>query len=225
MLVSYSDGNESYGIYVFDPASGQRVGEVYDDPAWNDVDAMPLLSRREPPGRIPTVGFASVLDVGGLRTAGQLQCLNVYDSDRPGAEEIRPGRVKRVRLVEGVPAPVPQGAGSVWMRNRADPDSGWPPPGVETHILGEAPVEADGSFYVNVAGDVPFYIEILDAQGQAVRTMRAWMWVRAGDQRGCIGCHEDKELAPENRATQALIRAQPAMLTTPSAGRKNGAGD
>jgi hypothetical protein len=86
---------------------------------------------------------------------------------------------------------------------------------VDTRILGEANVEPDGSFYVNVAGDVPFYLQALDQHGRALQTMRAWMWVRAGDQRGCIGCHEDKELAPENRATRALVRAQPPLLADP----------
>jgi uncharacterized membrane protein len=71
-----------------------------------------------------------------------------------------------------------------------------------------------------LAGDVPFYTQLLDASGRAVQTMRAWMWVRAGDQRGCIGCHEDKELAPVNRATDALVRAQPAALTAPPERRK-----
>ena len=86
-------------------------------------------------------------------------------------------------------------------------------------ILGEAPVEQDGSFYVNVAGDVPFYLQTLDGQGRALQTMRAWIWVRKGDQRGCIGCHEDKELAPENRATDALVRAAPVTLADPPESR------
>ena len=73
-------------------------------------------------------------------------------------------------------------------------------------------MEADGSFYVNVSGDVPFYVETLDENGQVVQTMRSWVWVRSGDQRGCIGCHENKELAPENRVTEALGKARPLTL-------------
>ena len=161
------------------------------------------------------VGFASVLDVGDLSAVGQLQCLNVYDSDRPEADEISVKRAVRVRLIEGVPRPLPEGGPvptGATQTQRTDSETVWPPPGVETRILGEAPVEADGSFYVNVAGDVPFYIQILDDRGIALQTMRAWAWVRSGDQRGCIGCHEDKELAPENRATQALLKMQPSFL-------------
>ncbi|MAE70253.1 MAG: hypothetical protein CME06_07260 [Gemmatimonadetes bacterium] len=208
MLVSVRpEEGGSYGIGLFDPESREVVRELFDDPEWNDVDAMLLAPREPPPARIPTVEFASVLDVGSLRSVGQLQCLNVYESDRARAPA--QGSVARVRLVEGVPRDLEEGV--VAASGGADPDTTWPPPAVETRPLGEAPVEEDGSFYLNVAGDRPFYLELLDARGKAVKTMRAWSWVRSGDQRGCIGCHEDKELAPENRATQALIRAQPAM--------------
>jgi hypothetical protein len=222
IVVSYSDGVGSYGLYGFDlETKGRRGQSIHDDPAWNDVDAIPIVPREEPPGRIPTVEFASVLDVGALRTVGQLQCLNVYDSDRPEAEGIEEGQVRSVRFVQGVPVPLSESDGDDLPLGSspsagAEPDSTWPPPGVRTRILGEAPVEDDGSFYVNVAGDIPFYLETLDEEGGVLQTMRAWMWVRAGDQRGCIGCHENKELAPVNRATRALIRARPLTLLPPS---------
>jgi len=217
ILISHTEGTGSYGISLFDLETGRPGKMIHDDPDWNDVDAMTLAPRPDPRGRIPMVEFASVLDVGSLRTAGQLQCLNVYDSDREEAEEIKMGQVKAVRLVEGVPFPDDE---SIPPRKMEMSTPDWPPPGVETRLLGEVEVEDDGSFYVNVAGDVPFFMQILDEQGRALQTMRAWTWVRAGDQRGCIGCHEDKELAPENRATQALIRAQPAMLTAPAEERR-----
>jgi len=202
LLVARRRPGKSYGIHYFEPTRGRLGSKVLDDPAWDELDAQVLAPRPEPTGRIPMVEFASVLDLGDLKGLGQLQCLNVYDSDRP--DRARPGQVERVRLVEGVP--LPPGAAP------ARPPGGWPPSHVRTRLLGEAPVEPDGSFYVNVAGDRPFYIETLDAQGQVVQTMRAWTWVRSGDQRGCVGCHENRELAPENRATQALIRAQPVTL-------------
>ena len=81
--------------------------------------------------------------------------------------------------------------------------------GMDAALSALAPDET-GTFCV--AGDLPFYIEILNEDREVLRTMRAWMWVRSGDQRGCIGCHENRELAPENRATQALLRARPTTL-------------
>ena len=213
LLVS-SPGGTSYGVYLFDVEKGRRGRRAFDDDNWHDVDAQPLVARPEPVGRLAMVEFASVLDVGDCEGLGQLQCMNVYDTDRPEYADIDRGSVARVRLVEGIPLPLP-GRTDPWPAVPAahtDQDAPWPPPYVRTRLLGEAPVESDGSFYVNVAGDVPFYIESLDGDGQVVQTMRSWIWVRAGDQRGCIGCHENKELAPENRATEALLKARPATL-------------
>jgi hypothetical protein len=212
LLVSMQRPGGTFGIYRMRPDRPRDTVAVYDDPAWDDVDAVAVEPRTVPPGRIPTVEFASVLDVGELKTVGQLQCMNVYESDRWPDEEAVAHDVTAVRFVQGVARSCSSAQGGT-MPSAAAPDSTWPPPGVSTRVLGEARVEEDGSFYVNVAGNVPFYLELLNADGEAVRTMRAWMWVRTGDQRGCIGCHEDKELAPENRATEALIRARPATLT------------
>ena len=209
----------SFGLYAFNIGSGDidsgRGELIYDDPDWHDVAPAPVAPRPVPRGRIPTVDFASVLDIKGFERAGQLQCLDVNETDRPELAAVA-GRARRVRLVEGLPltqAEVRQ------QRQAPVPSmSDWPPAFVRTRPLGEAPIEADGSFYVNVAGDVPFYIETLDDAGKIVAVMRTWMWVRAGDQRGCVGCHEDKELAPENRVTQALLRARPTSLMGPSQG-------
>ena len=41
-------------------------------------------------------------------------------------------------------------------------------------------------------------VELLDEAGMALRSC-GWIWVRNRETRGCIGCHEDGERAPENR--------------------------
>ena len=126
------------------------------------------------------------------QSTGDLQCLNVYESDRPEATHIKKGDIKQVRFVQGIPP------------RKAFTKS-------ENRILGEAPVEPDGSFFVRLPADTPFYIQTLNSQGQPLQTMHRWMWVRKGTSRGCIGCHENKELAPENRITDALINAKPYL--------------
>jgi len=72
--------------------------------------------------------------------------------------------------------------------------------------LGEAAAEADGSFYIGVPADKPVRFELLDASGAVVRAQKSWIWARPGEERGCVGCHEDKSVAPENRWPQALRR-------------------
>jgi len=70
-------------------------------------------------------------------------------------------------------------------------------PFVQRRLVGEAPVEADGSFNVEVPADVPLLLQTLDERGLALATC-GWFWVKPREKRGCIGCHEDPERVPEN---------------------------
>jgi len=76
-------------------------------------------------------------------------------------------------------------------------------------VLGEAPVETDGSFYVKVPANQPVRFVLLDERGGVIREENSWLWTRPGEQRGCTGCHGDKALAPENRWPMALKRREP----------------
>ena len=76
----------------------------------------------------------------------------------------------------------------------------------QERILGQAPVEKDGSFYVEVPADQPVRFELLDASGKLLVAEKSWIWARPGEQRGCTGCHGDKALAPENRWPMTLKR-------------------
>ncbi len=81
-------------------------------------------------------------------------------------------------------------------------------------VLGEALVEKDGSFYIEVPANRAVRFELLDNGGNIVREEHGWIWSRPGEQRGCAGCHADKALAPENRWPMALRRAEsPVHLT------------
>ena len=71
---------------------------------------------------------------------------------------------------------------------------------------GAAPVEADGSFFVQVPGDRPIRFLLLDRQGAVVRRERGWFWIRSGEQRICVGCHTGPERASENRVPAVLMR-------------------
>ena len=73
-------------------------------------------------------------------------------------------------------------------------------------FLGEAPIEEDGSFYIAVPADTPVRFEVMNSAGRVVREQRSWIWSRSGEEHGCVGCHEDRALAPENRWPMALRR-------------------
>jgi len=65
--------------------------------------------------------------------------------------------------------------------------------------LGLVEVEEDGSFYLKVIADTPFQIQTIDENGNVLSGPCDWIWLRPNERRGCIGCHEDPEMVPENR--------------------------
>ena len=81
-------------------------------------------------------------------------------------------------------------------------------------ILGEAPVEPDGSFYLRTPADQPLKIELLNSARETVKKEAGWFWLRRGEQRICVGCHAGPETAPENAVPAVLVRSTiPADMT------------
>ncbi len=78
-------------------------------------------------------------------------------------------------------------------------------------MLGEIPVENDGSFYIEVDADTPLRFQTVNADGEILRGPSAWIWVRPNEQRSCIGCHENRELAPENKVPDALYNGMVSL--------------
>ncbi len=87
-------------------------------------------------------------------------------------------------------------------------------PGGAAKLLGSAPVERDGSFYLRTPADQPLQIELLDGKGKTLKKEAGWFWLRKGEQRICVGCHAGPETAPENAVPMVLQRSTvPADMT------------
>ncbi len=83
-----------------------------------------------------------------------------------------------------------------------------------TSLLGTAPVERDGSFFVQVPTEKPLQIELLDSAGKTLKRESGFFWMRRGEQRVCVGCHAGPETAPENAVPMILLKSTtPADLT------------
>jgi len=114
-----------------------------------------------------------------------LLCLNAYTSKY----QFAPGSIHSVRL---------------YTRD----DAGTP------RLLGSAPVERDGSFFVQVPTEQPLQIELLDPSGKILKRQAGWFWMRRGEQRACVGCHAGPETAPENAVPMVLLKSTtPADMT------------
>ena len=75
--------------------------------------------------------------------------------------------------------------------------------GIDT-AYGRVHVEKDGSFYLKVIADMPFRVQTLDENGNVLNGPGGWVWLRPNERRGCVGCHEDYELVPENKVPMAV---------------------
>jgi hypothetical protein len=82
-------------------------------------------------------------------------------------------------------------------------------------ILGTAPVEADGSYNIEVPSGAALHVQLLDDQQRALQTMRSFTGVMPGEVRGCIGCHEDQRRSPPAPARGLALSRPPSKLTPP----------
>jgi hypothetical protein len=73
-------------------------------------------------------------------------------------------------------------------------------------VIGEAPIEDDGSACLRVPARTPMYFIALDAQGRGVQRMRSFTHLMPGEIQGCIGCHEHRLQASRPRVTLAAFR-------------------
>ena len=77
--------------------------------------------------------------------------------------------------------------------------------------LGIVDVEKDGSFYLKAMADSPFRIQALDENDKVIYGPCDWVWLRPNERRGCVGCHEDHELVPENRVPFS-VKKSPVII-------------
>ncbi len=186
---------EAMGMYLVD-TFGNEVLLHFEAPGV--FDPMPLSPREAPAPIAPRREY--------LEEKGYLFVADVYaGTHMRGVER---GAVKTLRVVE-----------SPEKRFFTDPawgGQGVHRPAVNWHsfenkrILGEAPVEADGSAFAAVPANTFVYFQLLDAEGRMVQSMRSGTILQPGERLGCVGCHEHRRSAPPavlSKMPQALNRA------------------
>jgi len=205
-----SDGIDTYGLYRLDPST-RELELIFDTPEYHEIQAKMVYPRPEPDGR------SSVVTENDPN--GKLYCLNVYISDLDRPEWMSPGTIKRLRVLEGI-------SSAENIRGIHTPSSTELPglshneisPPVQQRILGEIDIAEDGSFNIEIPANTPVKLQTLDADGMALRSC-SWIWVKNHEPRGCIGCHEDGELTPENILVKAVTRPS-IELTLPAKWRR-----
>ena len=172
----YDLRGNGYGLYLFHLPT-RTLKLLYDDPDLSDIDPIPVAPRT-PPRVIPSARHAK------HKRTGFVYCNSVFNSDVPYDHT----RVKFVRVI-----------GALFMGLSINANASF-----RTRILGTALVETDGSFYVEVPADTPFRFQLLDKDERVVVHETAFNYVRPGERKGCIGCHEPKDAVPTNANPLAM---------------------
>ncbi|HOZ48153.1 MAG TPA: discoidin domain-containing protein [Candidatus Hydrogenedentes bacterium] len=173
------------GLYLLDTDGDMEL--LYRDPEISSQWPMPLRPQPRPPV------IASTLRRDGPNE-GRFLLADVY----AGLNATVRGNVKALRIV-AVPA-------------KTHPTMNFPSLGLTNDdpgkcVLGTVPVEADGSAFFRVPAGVIVFFQALDERGMAIQTMRSATHVQPGQTLSCIGCHENRHLAPP--AKQLLAAQRP----------------
>ncbi|MCP4248716.1 MAG: hypothetical protein GY778_16855 [bacterium] len=206
LLVAFRSNEAStFGLYRVEVESGARSGPIIDSTDWHAIDGLVVAPRREPAGR------STVVDE--RRATGFVYCLDAHKSDTRRGGPIDPGRIDQLRLWQAVVELTNRPADGQVTANSSTDDRPRSVPrwAVNEQLLGQAPVAPDGSFFLEVPARTPLRWELLDTAGAVLRSMDSWMWVMPRESRGCIGCHEDRELAPPNVHPLALRQTAQAV--------------
>jgi hypothetical protein len=173
------------GIYLLDAFGNQEL--LYRDPQISSVTPIPVAPRTKPPAQ------AEVARWDGAQS-GSLIVQDVY----AGLDGVQRGTVKQLRVIAVPPKVQP---------HMNQPNLGVSSEDPGKYVLGNAPVEADGSAHFRIPSGVPVFLQALDEKGLAVQTMRSLTYVMPGESLSCVGCHEHRDLAPPmGKAPLAALR-------------------
>jgi hypothetical protein len=201
LVVSWSDGTVESGT-LGPPARARSSActsttrrprqrrPLYDDLEKWDVLARPLAPRPAPP-QIPASGTHQYDQDTTL-----IGSMDVYQST---VATINRGDAYAVRVIEGFSTEegIPRDFGLTEHEGAA--------------ILGDAPVEADGSWAALIPANVPVHVQPIDKFGLALVNEPVWFSGKKGESRFCGGCHESRTDATviQPGVTQAIGRGPP----------------
>ncbi|MDO5554010.1 MAG: hypothetical protein Q4G68_09615 [Planctomycetia bacterium] len=197
-----------FGLYYFD-LDGNRELLAWN-PEFSSMQATILAPREN------RVTRPSVVDL--KKTTGTFYVQDVYEG--PGLKNIPRGTIKKLRVISPLFA---RNCMAGRNQNFGPGGFGWvpTPPSVFNGtwdvkiVLGDVPVEEDGSAFFEVPARTPVYFQLLDERGDMVQTMRSWSTLQPGENFYCIGCHEPKVNAPGNVGSEVNTRTM-AMNRPPA---------
>lgn len=195
--------SDGYWLYLMDVDGNREL--VYAGTGPGGVwCAMPLRPRAKPPIIRDRVQWPAA---GEKAQDGVFYSVNIYD----GVEGLPPGKARFLRVLQQDHKTYSMGFKS--FRHSGPIISALQEDAVK-RILGTVPIQGDGWVSFKAPAGRALYFQLLDANQRCLQTMRSFIGVMPGENRGCVGCHEGHSTAPTPVAGGGP-RYQLAELTPP----------
>ncbi len=199
-LVSAKLEEESlWGIYLVDVFDNVTLIAEFEGEGLNN----PILREKRP---IPPV-IPDKVDLSKKDATVFIQ--DIYEGE--GLPGVPRGEVKKLRVfayeyayVNSPSNHAAQGIQSGWDIKR---------------LLGEVPVQEDGSVIFKIPANTPISLQPLDSEGRAIQWMRSWLTGMPGETVSCVGCHEDQNQMPVPKSTIAQ-KMKPLEIEAPEGGTR-----
>ncbi len=192
------DDPRAYGLYLINDAGVHQPLHV--DPEISCWQPIPLQTRSVPP--------VQVAPRDETLAKKQLATCFVHDIYH-GMEGIERGEVKYIRVMEQIPRPWDcrqfwDGVGHTDLISRGTALAA-------KAMHGVVPVYEDGSAHFYVPADRNIYFQALDENFMEVQRERTYVNYRPGEQRSCIGCHEQPNSLPVAQRSATAMKRGPVM--------------
>ena len=191
--------SERTGIYLLSTLGEESL--LHTD-GLGCFDPLPLMPRPCPPVIPEQVDLAA--------KTGTFYVTDVYKGT--GMERVPRGTIKTLRVVE---APAKRfWTGPLWEADTFQRPAMNYNCTSSKRILGDVPVEADGSVYFEMPAERFIFFQALDAEGLMVQSMRSGTSLQPGEHTGCTGCHENRydSQPPQTGAVPLALRRAPNRL-------------
>lgn len=197
-------GDADFGLYWMDIDGRREL--LACDPQMPCLQAVSLTPRAKPTVRPSVVDYS--------RDFATYYMQDIYQGG--GLEGVERGSIRKLRVVslDFRPAGIRSnhshgpGGGALISTPVSIGNGAWD----VKRVLGETPVNEDGSAFFIVPARRPVYFQAIDERGRAVQTMRSWSTLQPGESASCVGCHESKNSAPPPGGLTLAMRKPPLRL-------------
>ncbi|HEO70265.1 MAG TPA: hypothetical protein ENN80_03315, partial [Candidatus Hydrogenedentes bacterium] len=202
---------DRFGLYVIDRYGNREL--LYFDPAISSMCPTPFREVKPPPVLAPMPKADD--------ETGEFILADVYRGLGP---EVPRGSVKYIRVAEEVRSNLDLMSNGEyrddhpnfmeWYASPVDCVNG--PHGWPTYVAkashGMVPVEPDGSARFAAPAGRTLYFQALDKDFNELQRMRSVVQLQPGERRSCIGCHENRKMAPPNHSELLANEPQPLQV-------------